>query len=383
MRNRPSSIDVRELEQTIDARVIPLRSIRVLSMGDGPAFRSPNDPLPTKALVDLDGEQCRVSQRFWKSIFARYRFGASTFRYFRPEEVFQRICERSRADEVRITIERSPEKQPLALAASRPSERLVTIAEAAELASNYGATRIGYADGRVDCTFTPKSGERALKIGPDDFSNRFVLEAPIDGFGNARIHVALMRLLCANGMVGYHRAFASELPRGADPRHTLRRAIECFDHADGYAAIRERFLAAQGSWASVRDAAELGKRLVKMGGIDPTDKLQVLERFDELTGRVQEFYGLTNVDTLPTRRQRLLPVKCRVYDLLNLASEVATHLTDAGNERPLQSWIGTTISDEYDLEGTAEQVPEFTDLFLRRGVPSGAGMTEDGPAGRG
>ena len=30
----------------------------------------------------------------------------------------------------------------------------------------------------------------------------------------------------------------------------------------------------------------------------------------------------------------------------------------------LQAYIGTVISDEYDLEGTAEKVPEFKDLFL-------------------
>jgi hypothetical protein len=30
----------------------------------------------------------------------------------------------------------------------------------------------------------------------------------------------------------------------------------------------------------------------------------------------------------------------------------------------LQAYIGTLVSDEYDLEGTAAQVPEFQDLFL-------------------
>jgi hypothetical protein len=60
-------------------------------------------------------------------------------------------------------------------------------------------------------------------------------------------------------------------------------------------------------------------------------------------------------------------VKCRVYDLLNFAGEVATHLADAEDARPLQSWIGSTLADEFDLEGTAGQVPEFTDLFLRGG----------------
>lgn len=65
------------------------------------------------------------------------------------------------------------------------------------------------------------------------------------------------------------------------------------------------------------------------------------------------------------RRQRLLPVKCRVYDLLNFASEVATHVAAQDDVRPLQSWIGTRLADEFDLEGTAGQAPEFADLLVR------------------
>jgi hypothetical protein len=358
--------DGHDIGVTIDSHTIPLRAIRVLP-GPPTSTRGGrgDDSLPTKALVDLDGEHCRVSKRFWKSIFARYRFGASTFRYFQPEEVFQRICEVSKNDTLRVMVERRPKGPPRALAASRPADRLVTIEDVHELARAHGATGIAYSDGVVGCTFTPRSGEEALAIGPDAFANRFTLHVPVDGYGNARIHVALLRLLCTNGMVGHHRAFASEVPASPNPRHTIRRAIECFDHSDGFAAIRERFLSAQASWASVREAHTLGKQLAKMKPVDPGRKLAALETFDRITGRIQQFYGLTNLDTLPARRQRLLPVKCRVYDLLNFAGEVATHLADAEDARPLQSWIGSTLADEFDLEGTAGQVPEFTDLFLR------------------
>jgi hypothetical protein len=29
----------------------------------------------------------------------------------------------------------------------------------------------------------------------------------------------------------------------------------------------------------------------------------------------------------------------------------------------LQAWLGSTITEEYDLEGTATNVPDFVDLF--------------------
>ena len=351
----------------VEPRLTTLGRLRVFERGTEAPREAAEGTLPQNALVDIDGEHCRISKRFWKSVFARYRFGSSTFRYFRPEEVFRRICEVSRDDQLRVMVEHPKKGPPVALAVSRPNEALVTIDDVRDLARRHGARESFYSGGMVSCTFTPRSGEKALAIGSDDFANRFTLDVPIDGYGSASIHVALVRMICTNGAIGLHRAFASDVPSSRDPRHTLERAIECFDHADGFAAIRERFLAAQLSWASVRDAHGLHRQLVKTTFTDPARKSAALHDYDRLTGRIQEFYGVTNLDTLPVRRQRLLPVKCRVYDLLNFASEVATHATEPAASRHLQSWIGTTLADEYDLEGTAEQAKEFADLLLDGG----------------
>jgi hypothetical protein len=351
----------------VEPRLTTLGRLRVFERSEDGERGSTDAALPQKALVDIDGEHCRISNRFWNSVFARYRFGASTFRYFRPEEVFRRICDVSRDDQLRVMVEHPEKGPPVALAVSRPDQALVTIDDVRELARAHGAREAYYDRGLVSCTFTPRSGEKALAIGGDDFANRFTLDVPIDGYGSASIHVALVRLLCTNGVIGLHRAFASDVPASRDPRHTLERAIECFDHADGYAAMRARFFSAQTSWASVRDAHTLHRQLVKTVTIDPARKSVVLNDLDRLTGRIREFYGVTNLETLPVRRQRLLPVKCRVYDLLNFASEVATHATEPAEARHLQSWIGTTLADEYDLEGTAEQAKEFADLLLDGG----------------
>ena len=363
---RAGAADEPAEEVRIEERQVPLAAIRVLApehlAGDEPG---PDALLTRRALVDIDGEHCRVTDRFWKSVFSRYRFGASTFRYFHPEEVFQRICEVSRHDRLRVMLERRGKEPAAALGVSRLDQPVVPLGAIRDLAAAHGAAEIDYATGRVTCVFTPRSGERTLAIGPDEFTNRFELEVPIDGFGNARIHVALLRLLCQNGLVAYNRAFCSELPAGKDPLHSIERAVDCFDHADGYSAIRERFLSAQTSWASVREARGLQRKIGKLGGLPPGRRVALLEDFDRLTGRIQQFYGLTNVDTLPVRRQRILPVKCRVYDLLNFAGEVATHAAGPEDARTLQGWLGGTLAEEFDLEGTAESVGEFGDLFLR------------------
>ena len=85
---------------------------------------------------------------------------------------------------------------------------------------------------------------------------------------------------------------------------------------------------------------------------------------NRVAGDLHALYGVANLESLSSKRQRVLPAKCRVYDLINFASEVATHKAPASGRGRLQAYIGTLISDEYDLEGTAEKVPEFADLFL-------------------
>ena len=81
-----------------------------------------------------------------------------------------------------------------------------------------------------------------------------------------------------------------------------------------------------------------------------------------LAGRY--WYGLANLDALSAKRQRVLPSRCRVYDLLNFASEVATHHSTPAGSQSLQAFVGTTVADEFDLEGTASKGSEFADLFV-------------------
>jgi hypothetical protein len=86
-----------------------------------------------------------------------------------------------------------------------------------------------------------------------------------------------------------------------------------------------------------------------------------------MTGRLHELYGLANLDALSVKRQRVLPARCRVYDLLNFASEVATHHSTTEGGRSMQAFIGSMISDEFDMEGTAATVTDFADFLVADG----------------
>jgi hypothetical protein len=91
-----------------------------------------------------------------------------------------------------------------------------------------------------------------------------------------------------------------------------------------------------------------------------------------MTGDVNRLYGLANIDAFSIKKQRALPVKCTVYDLLNFASELSTHYATPVGAGQLNAWIGGTLSEEYDMEGTKEKHSDFQDFMIDSKLGSGA-----------
>jgi len=114
----------------------------------------------------------------------------------------------------------------------------------------------------------------------------------------------------------------------------------------------------------VRECMQLYKALIKVGDRKEVTSDTVARDFHRMTGNLNELYGLANLDALSTKRQRVLPARCRVYDLLNFASELGTHHSTTEGGRTLQAFIGSMISDEFDMEGTAETMTDFADFFV-------------------
>ena len=94
------------------------------------------------------------------------------------------------------------------------------------------------------------------------------------------------------------------------------------------------------------------------------DDEPLMAAFHRMAGDLTGIYGLANLDALSAKRQRTLPTACRVYDLLNFASELATHHAGPAGGRRLQGYIGEQVSGEYDLENTADQFADWRDFFV-------------------
>lgn len=315
--------------------------------------------------LQYDGEDMKPTKRFWRSFFQRFRISENVFRYFEPNEVFQRISQRADNQRIRFCIERKPQRIPRLLAATTPGRPTIGFDDVLDLVNRYDGTDLEYTDGVVSSTHLPRSGASRFAIGGDEFEHRFLMETPVDGFGHPKIHLSFLRLVCTNGMVGYSKAFRSDISLGKDIHHCITRALESYDNGEGYAALRQRFESAQTSWASLRECLELYQAVSNVRLSDGRKPYKLLDDFRNMTGNLHLLYGLANLDAISGKRQRILPAKCRVYDLLNFASEVGTHYsTDEGNRR-MQAFIGGMISDEYDMEGTAETTEQFSDFFIR------------------
>jgi hypothetical protein len=56
-----------------------------------------------------------------------------------------------------------------------------------------------------------------------------------------------------------------------------------------------------------------------------------------------------------TKKQRMLPMDCTVYDLLTIATEITTHRRGQLTQpRLLHAWVGQTLATEFDLENSLD-----------------------------
>jgi hypothetical protein len=335
------------------------------------------------AEVLLGEEALEPSSRFWNSLHLRFGFTGNIFRYFSHAEVFERISATVPNDRIRYCVERDDKGKGRLLAVTNPDSALMPHDDLVGMLERYGATDVKYANGVVSSRHQPRFGG-PFQVAGDGCQNQFILDTPIDGFGRPSVYLSLLRLICSNGMVGYTPAFRSELSVGKGENgvgFALMRVLDGFNNEDGYAALRQRFESATRSWASVHEVTRLYKVLARLhhhgevsrrapgpaaggDGASVLDGSPLMGAFHKMTGDLSHIYGLANLDSLTVKRQRTLPAACRVYDLLNFASEVATHHANETGNRIVQAFIGDLIGSEFDLEGTVDQFSDWRDFFI-------------------
>jgi len=331
--------------------------------------------------IVIDGESIKPTGRFWTSLYSRFGLNKAFFKFFEYEEVFQRVAEVDPTGMVRICIERKSTGDKKLLAATGLNKPVVVYDDLMELLHKFNVQEgIKYADGVVTSTHQPRIGKSKFELAGDTFQNQFEMHTPIDGFGQPNVYLSLLRQICSNGMVGYARSFRTTLALGAGGDNidfTLGRTLDSFNNDEGYAVLRERFESGAKSWASLREQQQLYKLLLgvqgdkklnqKLGGGNASAGQILMKQYEGMTGNPFELYQ-RDPNVLSDKRQTALPVQCRVYDMMNFATEMSTHNLTTYNARKLQAWVGSMLNGEYDLEGSCDEFDSFKGHFIKEAV---------------
>lgn len=322
--------------------------------------------------VLIDGEPIVPTGRFWNSLYSRFSLNKSFFKYFSHPEVFSRIVEKSQESSVRVCIERDTiTGDSRLLAATGLNKPVIIYDDLLEMLENIG-TDMGttrYANGIVTSTHQPRLDCGEFSIAGDAFRNQFELSAPIDGYGNPNFYLSLLRLICSNGAVGMARSFQSTLKLGTGSdniEYTLQRALDGFQNEEGYALFRERFAAAAHCWASLREQQEVYRLLLGLQNdsqMTSERALDITSKFEKLAGKPTELFN-SDPNLFSSKRLGTLPVECKMYDMINFVTEVATHDVSEESARTLQAWVGTVLDSEYDLEGSCDAFDDWREFFV-------------------
>lgn len=329
--------------------------------------------------VSLFGQDVIPSPRFLPSLQRALRLHQSMFSFFTAQEVFESAKSKQLPTKVRVTVEQSQDGQLRALGVTDPAKNVITVQNVGELASTMASnlTKVAYDDGVVQLYHSPGSLVGAkCAIAGEPHSYQCQTNVPIDGIGRPSNYLAMLRLVCMNGVVAWHPSFRSTIPVSKrlddDPVPTMTRFIAAYQDENGYAALRQRLESARTTTASLREAYQLksfldheeARSLHRYSDVNQKGVSDVDTAFFALVGRIEDLYGVTAIDALSHRRQRLSPTNALVSDLLNFATELATHRAPPKMARKLNAWVGSALCGEYDLEGAPVARRDSTALYL-------------------
>ena len=328
----------------VDYIVVPIKSISLIK------DESSTKQVAFKAM-NIDGVDGIVhfTNRFINSFGTLFGVSNSTYNLFSYDEIVSRLIIIGKADRVRIALQKNKDGSHTALSVIKPTKGYVESFDLWEMLAKMDVNMddLTYKDGVVRSVHSPSYlGKSNIEIGGESIARKFCVDVPIDGYGSPSSYLMMFREVCSNGAIAEGPVFRSTVNLGdtqGESIPSLRKYIESFNNEEGFHILKSRLESAHSTTASINEFIKLSKALPDNNFIKTT--------LENLAGRdIVENYGLVNLDQLSYKKKHLLPCKCSVMDLINVASEVATHKTDLGNKK-VSTFIGAILSSEFDLEG--------------------------------
>ena len=318
--------------------------------------------------IDFSGESFFPSQRFWNSFCSKVGVGTNVFNLFNQEEVFNRVVDENKfstSGNVRV-IEDVKEKRLLAI--TNPTKPMIDWRGLLRLIDRKGGYDVRYDDGIITSMHSLGT-DLPVKIGAEDHNQRIAVQVPIDGYGSPAVYLALLRLVCDNGMVAMSKAFKTSINVGKkdksdDIEFSLERMFDSYSNDEGFDALIRRMDAARHSHLSVREFEQASRYLARITPPkDSETSLKISEehrKFNSMAGSLHAKYGLSHLQQMSDKQMSLLETDMTVYEAINYLSEVTTHRLNAQSSRhtdittSINGWIGSLIAKPYDLEGTID-----------------------------
>ncbi len=302
---------------------------------------------PEQAHIRYNDREYRLSRRFFSSFARRMKFSTNVFNYFSPQEFLTRVAERNPEIAFQATFDNTSGEL---LGVIDPDRKLLPAHLACKVIADDPRTeKIAYSDGvweaemRLDATFhVPQAG---------DYMRKLQLHYPVDGIGMPCIYLATMRLVCSNGAVAAVSQFRTDIEVNDESGTHLGKLLKSFSNDYGFSAMSERLIAAQDTVASVNEFLTIDA-LIAANVSDKDAYRKIHDRLNDIAGDPCYQYAVTSLQSIPRKKQSLMPVVCSVNDLLNFCSELTTHHGELLHRpRAFDEKTGQMLAQEFDLEG--------------------------------
>ena len=302
---------------------------------------------PEQARIAFNDREYRLSKRFFSSFARRMKFSTNVFNYFSPQEFLARVAERKPEMAFQATFDNH---SGLLLGVTDPDRQLLPAHIACKVIADDPRTRkIAYNDGvwvaemMLDEKFeVPHAGEYYRKLQ---------LNYPVDGLGMPSIYLATMRVVCSNGAVAAVSQFRTDIEVNDESGTHLGKLLKSFSNDYGFSAMSERLIAAQDTVASVNELLNIDA-LIAANVSDKSAYRVIHDRLNDIAGDPCYQYAVTSLQSIPRKKQTLMPVACSVNDLLNFCSELTTHHGELLHRpRAFDEKAGQMLAQEFDLEG--------------------------------
>lgn len=302
----------------------------------------------------------KLSDRFYKTLATELGIPFGVFGFFTPLEVMTRAAEKEPDLALRVTVD-TERNQALGLTQDKGLPMPVKFIEGI-LHEDRRLQEVEYGNGMLSAMLDLDDPWDV----PNDstYHVRVRCRVPVDGVGMPDMSLATWRQVCSNGAVAEAPLFRTKMEIKDNSGEHFRRLLASFSNPSGVEMQQERMCTAAGTKASVGEVVLLDG-LIRRSVANTRNQMLLRERLNEIAQNPCVRYGVTDLTNIGQKKRPLLPVGCSVADLLNFASELASHHADLLKpESTLHSFAGTVLAKDFDLEDLYPNAVRTSNFYL-------------------